>query len=170
MNLVRKLTTLNCFLLVAGAFLLAGCQKGGFRENGTGTDVSFRASTSQTNTKAAYSGQEYPDGGKTYERIDWESGDAIRIYSNEAVQRYQELNWADYVVKTVASPTDRYSSASIAPSEANGLVWGDPGTYHFYGVYPASATGAARESGFSFSGAIDADQGQWSASANKIPQ
>ncbi len=170
MNLVRKLTTLNCLLLVAGAFLLAGCQKGGFRENGTGTDVSFRASTSQSNTKAAYSGQEYPDGGKTYERIDWEGGDVLRIYSNEASHRYLEQNWADYVVKAVTSPIDRYSSASIAPSGSSGLVWGDPGTYHFYGVYPASATGAAGESGFSFSGAIDADQGQWNASANKIPQ
>ena len=157
-------------LLLAGSFLLAGCQKGGFRENGTGTDISFRASISKPGTKAAYSGQEYTEGGKKYERIDWEGGDVLRIYSNEAKHRYQDQNWADYSVQTVSQPTDRYCKATVAPTGGNGLVWGDPGTYHFYGVYPASAEGVAGESGFSFSGAIDADQGEWSASSNKIPQ
>lgn len=170
MNLIRKFTTLSCILLLAGTFFLTGCQKGGFRENGTGKDISFRASISKPQTKAAYSGREYTDEGKQYERIDWESGDVLRIYSNEASHRYLEQNWADYTISTVSTPADRYSSANIVPAEGNGLVWGNPGTYHFYGVYPASASGAAGESGFSFAGAIDANQGQWSASANKIPQ
>ena len=158
------------FLLLAGVLLLAGCQKEGFRENGTGTDIEFGASTSSVVTKTAYSGDVYSDEGSSYERIDWVSGDVIRIYSNEAKHRYnQDQNWSDYKVISITDPTDRFSKASVGPNDGNGLVWGDPGTYHFYGVYPSSATASAGDTGFSFSGTIAANQGQWNASANKLP-
>ena len=104
-----------------------------------------------------------------YERIDWQAGDVIRIYSNEAKHRYENQNWADYKITTIEDPAGRYSKAKAAPNGGNGLIWGDPGTYHFYGVYPSGASGSTGETGFSVTGNIAANQGQWNNQSNKIP-
>ena len=148
-------------LLLAGMLLLAGCQRGSLNEDVKGA-VRFTAQSSSVGTKADY-GQYSSD--KTWQSIDWENGDQIRITSPEASHRYDEdLHYAEYkVVNATAgtSPgkTGNPSKASLAnagipdpnndpgvPDPAgsigdnvNGLVWGDANSYHFFGIWPSPA-------------------------------
>ncbi|MBO4844346.1 MAG: hypothetical protein J5490_07165 [Bacteroidales bacterium] len=122
------------FLLLAGVLLLAGCQKEG--KIGDKDAIRFTAS-SNPGTKTAYSG----DVVNGYERIEWNMGDKIRIYSNVAEHRYHEgQHWADYQITEIVSNTGVNSKANIdnvpGDGHGNGLVWGDPNVYEFYAIYP----------------------------------
>lgn len=142
-------------LLAAGAFLLAGCQKGLL--DGDKSSVRFSAVSSEVGTKTAYSGNVEQDGTKYFERIDWKRNDLIRIWSDKAVHRYIEgQKWADYIVTADGIPHGRYSSASLAEANfnnvpgdgtGNGLVWGDKGWYQFFAMYPAPASESVDGSG-----------------------
>ena len=163
-------------LLLAGmSLLLAGCQKEGRYDSDSGL-IRFSAST-RPETKTVYSGVDVVDNGVTYERIDWEEGDQVRIWSPEAEDRYHSSkHYADYRVVEVEA-SGRLSKAKIvnaatdypvdpgvpAPytdenDNVNGLLWGSAGSYTFYGVYPVVTTGVLSDGGFSFTGSISTPQ------------
>lgn len=126
--------TIKRLFLLGGLSLLVltACQHEG--KFGASDAVRFKAAT--VGTKTEYSGKTYSG----FERIDWKDGDEIRIYSDKAKHRYKDQNWADYVIINIRESTDRYSKADFdnVPGDGtgNGLVWGDPGDYQFYSVYP----------------------------------
>lgn len=160
---MKKTTTY--LLLLAGMFLLAGCQKGSVKEDAKSA-VRFTAQSASVGTKADY-GQYSTD--KTWQSIDWENGDQIRITSPEATHRYDaNLHYAEYVVIGAAAGTSpgktgnpskaKLTNAGIpdpnndpgVPDPAgsigdnvNGLVWGNANSYHFFGIYPSPAVNSS---------------------------
>lgn len=146
-------------LALAGAFIVSmGCSKmpSGVYPREAGHPVVFGIDASAqggnedeewtsvqveepADTRTVYRGKaEDYDG--TIQPIDWVAGDKIRIYSPECTNSNVaggSRHWADYVV----TPTpDNLSLGKLTNAQPNGLVWGDPGTYHFYGVYPSPGT------------------------------
>ncbi len=121
--------------IAAAAVCLLGFS--GCTKNLSGLEIRFRAKTSPTApvTKTAFSGENYEGtGGKTYERIDWSSGDLIvlAMKNNETAMTTQ-----NYSVNTI-STAGVNSRTDLAPSGAeNGLTWGE-GTHDFWSGYPAS--------------------------------
>ncbi|MCR4860819.1 MAG: hypothetical protein K5910_09170 [Bacteroidales bacterium] len=159
-----KRTLIN-ILLLAGIFLLAGCQKEG-RYGNEGELVVFGASAhSGLFTRSAYG--DYNDAG-THQDIKWTDTDEIRIYSPTAARRVaveqgvtdsDELYyWADYsVIPDTDNPTeatiqnlsndgtgDYYDQDYVDNLDTpyhvgNGLAWknGEEDKEHtFYAVYP----------------------------------
>ncbi|MBO4761345.1 MAG: fimbrillin family protein [Bacteroidales bacterium] len=96
-----------------------------------GDSIYFSASSKKYNneTKTEYSGEVL----NGIERINWIDGDKISVY---CAQVSDEVKTSDYVIDaTTISNNGRYSDASIAPANGNGLHWGD-GTHTFYARYP----------------------------------
>ena len=92
-------------------------------------------------TKTAYSGDgDYTGGDLSRERIDWVSGDVIRIWSDKATVANGSEGWADYEITPVSS-NGSISEARISPTLGNGLVWGE-GMHEFYSIYPSPGSGA----------------------------
>ncbi len=126
-------------LFAASALLAmsAGCQnKDLFSNEG---DIHFSARcVNGYQTKAVYSGSTYTDGGLNYERIDWETGDILRIACAQASE--PSAKYADYKIKSVSTPSDKYSTATIGLADPStiGLRWGT-GSHVFYAVYPSPA-------------------------------
>ena len=169
-------------LLLAGmSLLLAGCQKEGRYDNDKGL-IRFSASA-RPETKTAYGIYDYDTyNNPVWQRIDWVVGDNVRIFSPEAVDRYNDgKHYADYRVVEV-TPNGRESEAKIVNTATgdsatevndnlNGLVWAGEPTYSFFGIYPVSAgtTAKDQETGpsASFTGLeIEADQGTGDLSVN----
>ena len=108
---------------------LASCQK-----DYAGRAVQFNAKThsSAPLTRTAYSGESFTDNNKTYERIDWVSGDQVRIHSDKA-QTQDGQYGATYTISTITA-NGRYSESGLSGA---GLLWGDGlGNYTFWGIYP----------------------------------
>ena len=162
-------------LTAAGTLLLAGCQKTGIFGSANGEAVRFTASASSAATKTAYGDFENSDA-PTWQRIDWEAGDEIRIWSDVAKDRYTGKDNADYKINTFTA-NGRRSIATIVNSgtypgggasvpnpqevdNVNGLVWEADGPYAFYGIYPVTGiTGTLANNQMTFSGlAIPAPQ------------
>ncbi len=110
-----------------------------------GTEVRFSANSYYENgpeTKTAYSGELVGTTVK-YERIDWVDGDKVRIYSPEAVHRYESnRHFTDYDIDAGSIRTnaaDRKESKAEIVNEPgqNGLVWGTQSSYSFYALYPS---------------------------------
>ncbi len=166
-------------LLLAGMLLLAGCQRGNLNER-VKKDVRFTAQSVSVGTKTDY-GQYSTD--KTWQSIDWENGDRIRITSPEATHRYDNTrHYAEYMVIGAAAGTSpgktgnpskaRLTNAGIPDPEhdpgvpdpagsidqnVNGLVWGDADSYHFFGIYPSPAVNSDIEFPFGGTGYNVAD-------------
>lgn len=106
-------------------------------ETGTYDDVEEPAET-----RTVYRGDaEDYDG--TIQPIDWLAGDRIRIYSPECVNPTVpggSRHWADYIVTPTQENPSIGTLTNVLP---NGLIWGEPGTYHFYGIYPSPETDEA---------------------------
>ena len=87
-------------------------------------------------TKTTYTGEK--SGG--VERIDWTSGDLIRIVSDEAyVMDEPTRNYSDFRVDSFTN-TDAVSTAVILPAtDPNSLQWGS-GKHTFWAMYPSPAT------------------------------
>lgn len=121
-------------IAAAAACLLgfSGCSK-----NLSGLEIRFRAKTSPAapSTKTAYSGETFEGtGGKTYERIDWTSGDIITLAMKNSEVTMASQN---YSVNTI-STSGVNSRTDMMPSGAeHGLTWGE-GTHDFWAGYPAS--------------------------------
>lgn len=121
-------------LATFGILSALSCQKGIGQTVEQGDDVVFCADAkgSESSTKTDYSGVLYSS--DKYERIDWESGDVIRIYSEQT-----NYNYRDYQVQTgsIAVATGGQSTATIKKIEKVGLRWGEETVDHyFYAVYP----------------------------------
>lgn len=173
-------------LLAAETLLLAGCQKVFFGK--AGEEIRFSASAGPAGTKTAYSNAFVTSDDKTIERIDWQVGDQIRIWSDNAEDRYHAgKHYADYKVWGEISNSGARSTAHIvnagnytaenpnydpgvpvpqdmANDNVNGLVWGEAGTYSFWGVYPAPAdktlpSGSVSGTTCTLEASIPADQG-----------
>ena len=157
--------TITYLLLAAGILSLAGCQKNGLSGTVSGDNTIRFGASATPGTKAAYSG----DMTGNFERIAWQTGDLIRIYSDKATHRYLDQKFADYAV-TSETADGRNSKAEIAPATEyngmkNGLVWGDEAdTYKFWGVYPS--TECANGSTGVFDLEIDASQDKGDAAVN----
>ena len=123
-------------ILLGGLSLLvlAGCQKG-LLENKGGRAVSFSA-TSGVTTKAAYGGAV-----GTLERIDWQDGDEVAIFSDRA-ETPQGQKYAVYTIdgETIQA-SGATSKAKLIRDEESMLRYSDvdKDPYKFVGVYPASA-------------------------------
>ncbi len=146
---MKNTRIISAACILASLILLAGCQKG-LGDFG-GQSVRFGATTKGSTTKAAYSGEgTFKDGFLTWERIEWESTDRIRVASNYAYCKDHgagsstplNSHYADYTLSGINTPTDdpKISKATMAPlnTTSNGLVWDDAhdSGYAFYAVSP----------------------------------
>lgn len=125
--------------LIGGLTLLAGCQK----EFGRGGEIRFVASSvAGPGTRAEYSGQGTMSGGLlTWERIDWKTGDEVRIWS-DAAKTAAGASYSDYRVSTVTKKSDTRSQAPVVNAAGSGLKWdGVESACGFWSVYPASMAG-----------------------------
>ena len=126
------------FLLSGLAVLLPSCLKEQGDTSLPGERVTFRVAADYDNgpeTRTSYSGVEV--GGK--ERIDWHTGDVIRIWSNQCATPSGD-KYADYKVTGVSTSGEK-SYATVENVGKNGLHWGTPynGRYNFFSVYPSPA-------------------------------
>ena len=148
----------NIYIWAALALvLLAACQK----TPQSGQVVRFTAvSKAEPVTKTGYTGVK--DG--TKERIDWKTGDAIRIYSDRATASNDNTyKWADYTVSGSPTALEATSRADISVTSAQGgLTWIDDAAHAFYAIYPSPGGGDASDikgtSGSPFEGTIPAAQ------------
>lgn len=146
---MKNTRIISAACILASLILLAGCQKG-LGDFG-GQSVRFGATTKGSTTKAAYSGAgTFSNGFLTWERIEWESTDRIRVASNYAYCKDHgagsstplNSHYADYTLSGINNPTDdpKISKATMAPlnTTSNGLVWDDAheSGYAFYAVSP----------------------------------
>lgn len=148
--MTRRVGMLGACLLTTA--LLLSCSKTPVQERG-GKEIRFGALTSPApQTKTAYTGVE--SGGK--ERIDWTTGDYVRIYSDHAYCVMKaDQKWADYRLATpVIDPdSDAQSWAEIVPVSLTGVDYhgglqfdeSTAYTYNFYGFYPSPASAGAAE-------------------------
>lgn len=145
-------------LILAGLVLLAGCQKDGNHLKG-GQSIRFTAGSGAPATRTAYSGVTTTVDGRDIERIDWVSGDLIRIYSDKATDRVTNQHFSDYSIGTVTED-GRYSRGTLTTNpDGNGLVWSEEGgDYTFFGVYPSSGATIDPASGAATGATIPASQ------------
>ncbi|MBQ6198604.1 MAG: fimbrillin family protein [Bacteroidales bacterium] len=142
--------TFHLLIPILAAICLLGvvsCEK-----DYTGKVIRFKAITSVTGaesaTKTSYSG--VVNAGR--ERIDWKVDDIIRIASDLAETEGGD-NYADYVISGTPAASGATSTAELAVSGTDGLLWGS-GTHHFWGIYPShaitvSGSGSASATGLS---------------------
>ena len=124
------------FMVIAAVFLLSltSCSD---LFKGKAVRFSARSHPESLLTKARYSGATFKDGSSTYERIDWEDGDAIRIYMNN--DEHPSSPEEKVYELTVTGSSGRYSTASVNPvgGEEESIEWGS-GEHTFRGVYPST--------------------------------
>lgn len=129
---------ISTYALVAVS-VLAGCSEFDLKTNQTyprnpGNEVVFGTTAIDYTpvSRASYSAQ--TTGG--YERIDWDDGDAIRIYCAEASEPSSKYH--DYFIKTgTVSASGKLSNAELNHDPGStGLRWGT-GTHNFYALYPS---------------------------------
>lgn len=107
-------------------------------ESSRGKDIVFGArSELSTITKTSYSGTV---NSSSEERINWEDGDLIRIWSDQVSAPSEK--YYDYSL-TLKNNSDKYSYANVDPIGEHGLQWGD-GSHTFYAMYPAPVTTGAQ--------------------------
>lgn len=130
---VYKMILLGGLSLIA----LAGCQKGLFEIKG-GREVQFTAS-SAPQTKAVYGGTS-----GSYQRIDWEAGDQIIIFSDKAETPEGDKSYTYVIREGSITTSGATSKAKLDKIGETGLRYLDDvdGPYKFAGVFPTS--------GFSF--------------------
>lgn len=148
-------------IVALSLLVMTGCDDDTFRWI-TGSNITFGARSKSTElTRAAYAGTsgQTTESTTKYERIDWESGDKIRIQCQQASEPIDK--YADYVT-TAGTASGRYSTATISLASSNpiGLRWGS-GTHEFYAVYPSpetSGTVTTDAAATTFTGSILASQ------------
>jgi hypothetical protein len=158
----------TCIIALAGMICLtASCEKIGFSRQ-----IRFNVVTAvpgaSADTKTAYSGDVTGSG---VERINWTSGDVIRIASDVA-RTADARDFADYAVTAGSIEADGiYSNVKVGATGADGtgLEWGS-GDHHFWGIYPShpiSISGStATVSGLSIAAAQDVSDSRKTATGN----
>ncbi len=137
------------FLLGAGIILsLAGCQKGTTPSNLTGKAIRFSAAAGSVNTRTSFSGEGTQDGSKaddfgrkllTWERIDWNVGDAVLIASDNAtIYKDPDTHYATYTVASVTANGDISEAELDEKAGSEELFFTGAEKYTFWGIYPAS--------------------------------
>ena len=120
---------------IAAAAVLSGCTKSTFSSH-RGELIQFATvSRGSAATKTSY-GDEPADGEK--QAINWVNNDVITIASPDATVQNGTGNISHYVITGAFSGVP--STATVKNEGANGLMWGDEGTYRFYGVYPKASS------------------------------
>lgn len=128
-------------ILSAAVVLLAtGCSKSPFSHKGE--TITFGTVTEGAQTRAAYGTDVTLENNKIRQRIDWESGDAVRIVSDYAavVNNGTNAKFADYTVGTITPESDGSSKATAENAAGNGLAWTGAEQYSFWAVYPSTTT------------------------------
>lgn len=135
----KSICIISAAVLLA-SLLLGGCTKNPFSRKGE--LITFGTVSAGSLTRAAY-GDDFPaTGTPTLQRIDWESGDMVRIVSDYArvVNNGSNAVFADYTVSTVTPEADGSSSGAVVNTNPNGLAWTDADSYTFWAVYPSTTT------------------------------
>lgn len=138
---ISKISPVFIAIITVG-LTLPGCTKNGM----PGRDSLIRFSTTSNGsvqTKTSY-GEDYTDSEtkKTFQALDWETGDLITIASPHATVQNGTGHMSDYrvTVKTKGSDKDPKSTGSVTDVNANGLMWNDElGKHTFYAIYPNSS-------------------------------
>ena len=133
--------------ILVGTFFLNGCEKTGVNLGGKAVRFNASAQTGPS-TKTEYSGEgTIANGFLTWERINWQPEDHIRVASNYAYMQDSGdgglstgIHYADYALGDITTPNVNTSRAIMKPynTGSNGLVWDDDNHagYEFYAVYP----------------------------------
>lgn len=121
-------------IVLGGIILLAGCQKDGTTSK-AGSLVKFTAGLKPAATRTAYSGVVT----NNFERINWEEGDEIVIWSDNAVDRNNtDANYASYAISSPQASGVKSTASLNSLTDGNGLIWVDgKETYKFWGSSPA---------------------------------
>ena len=116
-------------------FLIPSCVREELSENNL--DIHFGAQAPvSTLTKTVYSYHQETVSTELWERIDWENGDLIRIYSDQVSSTPK---YFDYDI-TLSENVSIKSYATASPHGAeHGLQWGS-GTHTFFSMYPSPST------------------------------
>ena len=157
---MKKINFLSIALIGASALLTAACvQEITSNEEmyrPAGSPIVFSAATSYDNgvaTRAVYSGEVFGSStlyqnSDSYERIDWEKNDQIRLYYNTTP--------GDYKVANNGTASDEISKAELTGGD---LQWDGSGNHTFYGLYPSTEnSGGTITASGQISGFIPKDQ------------
>ncbi len=164
---MRKYIFFSATAVVLSLLAVAGCSKENTSGWNAGDNIQFGARTqSSALTRAAYSGVTTTIDHKVYERIDWESGDKVRVLSDQTVNKAGTATpYYDYTVQADGTADGRYSYTTIdndnsATELAKTLHWGSSSAHTFYSVYPASGvtTTTSTSPCGTFTGYISEDQ------------
>lgn len=164
---MRKYIFFSATAVVLSLLAVAGCSKENTSGWNAGDNIQFGARTqSSALTRAAYSGVTTTIDYKVYERIDWESGDKVRVLSDQTVNKAGTATpYYDYTVQADGTADGRYSYTTIdndnsATELAKTLHWGSSSAHTFYSVYPASGvtTTTSTSPCGTFTGYISEDQ------------
>ena len=108
--------------------------------------------TGDKDTKTVYSGDTYTIDGKTYERIEWETGDKIKIYCHTGNNKQA----ADYSVGTATTSSDHIHTAVLNKhDEDNGIHWNGTDEHRFYAIYPSPTMPNTSDSKTDLEGRVD---------------
>lgn len=140
----------NVFRILLGAGIvlsLAGCQKGTTHGDLEGKAIRFNAKSGSVATRTSFSGEGQQSGtdefGRkilTFERINWEVGDAILIASDKAtIYGDPDTKYATYTVAKVTANGDISEAELDEKAATEELFFNENESYKFWGIYPASA-------------------------------
>lgn len=142
-----KMKRKGLFLLILAALVFSACQSL-FVEDRAGQVIRFSASAGNgMETRTNYSG--YKDDVTNKERIDWLTGDKVKVYLylDNAPGYYWDHTSSDYKV-TLIDKVDKekpYISKGTLSSEETSLKWvgtaDDHVAHWFYSIYPADYSG-----------------------------
>ena len=147
MRMKQRITTL--VLLASLVTMLAGCSETFSVKKGEQVRLTV-FTNSDPGTKTTYAGY---TAGNTFERIRWNVGDNIRIFSmNTDIVKAKwydgraVTDYYDYKISDSKDSLDRYSRGKLTWSETSvtagqgyGLIWvNDPYNATLYGVYPTA--------------------------------
>ena len=152
-------------IVLGGIILLAGCQKDGTTSK-AGSLVKFTAGLKPAATRTAYSGVVT----NNFERINWEEGDEIVIWSDEAVDRNNtDANYASYAISSPQASGVKSTASLNSLTDGNGLIWVEGvETYKFWGSSPAiSGTPVNGKASFTIPAAQQMKSGATAATATE---
>lgn len=152
-------------IVLGGIILLAGCQKDGTTSK-AGSLVKFTAGLKPAATRTSYSG----DIVNSFERINWEEGENIVIWSDKAVDRNNtDANYASYAISSPQASGVKSTASLNSLTDGNGLVWVDgEETYKFWGSSPAiTGTPVAGKASFTIPATQQMKSGATAATATE---